>query len=93
MSNNKDTILNEVLLHYELFVGKGNVEKFFTKFYSTIIPKATIPFDQLSANAATLLCTKLAEKLVVYSKKPPKSEGRITEKKNYLKEKKLLCNI
>eukprot|EP00795_Rhopilema_esculentum_P009759 gene9759-18280_t len=81
ISNNQDTILNEVLLHYELLVGKGNVEKFFTKFYSTIIPKATILFDQLSANAATLLCTKLAEKLVVYSKKPPKSEGRITEKK------------
>lgn len=50
------------------FEASGNIEKFYSNFYSTICLKATNYFTNLSDNAATLLATKVAEFILVYYK-------------------------
>ncbi len=42
----------------------GNVEKFYAKFYAIVVPKACMLFSPLNSHGATLLCTKLADKIV-----------------------------
>ena len=49
--------------------GKGNVERFVSKSYGSIVSKANNLFHPLSGCTATLLCTKVAKKMVVTSKK------------------------
>ena len=46
----------------------GNVEKFYATFYATVVPKAGVLFSALSAHGATLLCTKLADKIAASTK-------------------------
>ena len=46
----------------------GNAEKFYSKYYATIALQATKYFPGLSRNSATLLSTKLADRLLAHSK-------------------------
>ena len=48
----------------------GNAEKFYSKYYAicTIALQATEYFPGLSRNSATLLSTKLADRLLAHSK-------------------------
>ena len=75
LSSEQAAILNEIALKYKILTGKGNVEKFFVTFYATIVPKAVALFPGLPRNSATLLSTKLADKIIVYSKKPKQQNG------------------
>ena len=75
LSSQQAAILNEIALKYKILTGKGNVEKFFVTFYATIVPKAVALFPGLPRNSATLLSTKLADKIIVYSKKPKQQNG------------------
>ena len=45
----------------------GNAEKFYSKYYATIALQATKYFPGLSRNSATLLSTKLADRLLAHS--------------------------
>lgn len=51
------------------FEASGNIEKFYSNFYSTVCLKATNYFTNLSDNAATLLAAKVAEFILVYYKR------------------------
>lgn len=53
---------------YEGLLNNGDAEKFYTKFYSTVPLNAMKYFEGLSRNAATLLSTKLADRMLAYSK-------------------------
>ena len=68
ISDEKSWVFTDVKSLYKVLSGKGNVEKFFSKFYASIVPKASNLFHPLSGCTATLLCTKVAEKMVVLSR-------------------------
>lgn len=53
---------------YEGLVKNGDAEKFYTKFYSAVPLNAMKYFEGLSRNAATLLSTKVADRMLSYSK-------------------------
>ncbi|KAL9956840.1 hypothetical protein ACROYT_G038383 [Oculina patagonica] len=53
---------------YDGFLKKGDLEKFYQKYYSTVPVKSTQFFSGLSRNAATLLSTKVADCLIAHSK-------------------------
>ncbi len=86
MNDEKSQIFTEIKSLYQLLSGKGNVEKFFSKFYSRIVPKASSLFYPLSGCTATLLSTKLAEKLVVSSKKDLCDEVPVAVRKETLSD-------
>eukprot|EP00112_Aurelia_sp_Birch-Aquarium-sp1_P005457 Seg1619.12 transcript_id=Seg1619.12/GoldUCD/mRNA.D3Y31 product="hypothetical protein" protein_id=Seg1619.12/GoldUCD/D3Y31 len=68
INDERSQVLGEAKLLYKVLSSKGNVEKFFSKFYANIVPKASNLFYPLSGCTATLLCTKVAEKMIVLSK-------------------------
>ena len=70
LSIEQAAILNEIALKYKILTGKGNLEKFFVTFYATIVPKAVDLFRGLPRNPVTFLSAKLADEIIVYSKKP-----------------------
>lgn len=51
------------------FERSGNIEKFYSDYYSTVCLMATNYFINLSYNAATLLATTVAEFILVYYKR------------------------
>ena len=51
------------------FKRSGNIEKFYSDYYSTVCLMATNHFINLSCNAATLLATTVAEFILVYYKR------------------------
>lgn len=53
---------------FKQLMKKKDQEKFYTMFYSTVPLNSTKYFTGLSRNAATLLSTKVADVMLVYSK-------------------------
>ncbi|XP_068752874.1 uncharacterized protein [Montipora capricornis] len=66
--NEESTEFAEIQRLYHGFIKKGNAEKFYAKYYSEIALNSTKYFEGLSRNAATLLSTKLADRLLTHSK-------------------------
>ena len=54
---------------YDDFLRNGNIEKFYSKYYATVALKSTRFFCGLSRNVATLLSTKVADRLIAFCKK------------------------
>ena len=65
--NEESTEFAEIQRLYHGFIKKGNAEKFYAK-YSEIALNSTKYFEGLSRNAATLLSTKLADRLLTHAK-------------------------
>ena len=59
---------NQLQTAYKHLAKSGNLEKFYATYYSTVVLKATSYFTGLSRNCATLLATKIGDRLVSYSK-------------------------
>ena len=59
----KQEIVAQIWKIWNALKKAGNVEKFYATFYATVVPKASMLFSALSAQGATLLCTKLADKI------------------------------
>eukprot|EP00112_Aurelia_sp_Birch-Aquarium-sp1_P008827 Seg1983.6 transcript_id=Seg1983.6/GoldUCD/mRNA.D3Y31 product="hypothetical protein" protein_id=Seg1983.6/GoldUCD/D3Y31 len=59
----KQKIVDQIWKIWNALKQAGNVEKFYATFYATVVPKASMLFSPLSAHGATLLCTKLADKI------------------------------
>ena len=59
----------------------GNAEKFYSKYYATIVLHATKYFPCLLHNSATLLSTKLTNRLLAHSKEvqlsPNPADGEV----------------
>ena len=53
---------------FEALTMNGNAGKFYSKYYATIALHATKYFPGLSHNSATLLSTKLTDRLLAHSK-------------------------
>ena len=66
--NEESTEFAEIQRLYHGFIKKGNAEKFYAKYYSEIALNSTKYFEGLSRNAATLLSTKLADRLLTHAK-------------------------
>ena len=62
----------------------GNVEKFYATFYATVVTKAGVLFSTLNAHGATLLCTKLADKIAASTKS---REHKTMPTANFLSDK------
>lgn len=58
----------EIRTIFDGFTKNGNADKFYSKYYATISLHATKYFPSLSSNSATLLSTKLADRLLAYCK-------------------------
>lgn len=59
---------------YDGLIKKGDHEKFYGKFYSQVPLHVVKYFPGLSRNAATLLSTKLADRMISYSKEKLSTE-------------------
>ena len=79
---------------YEGYARNGDTEKFYGKYYATIAVKSTQFFTGLSRNAATLLATKVADRLLAYCKQQKYStEGSAIKTVLSEKEKAGLQNL
>lgn len=74
---------------YDGLLKNGNHEKFYSKYYSQIPLHAVKYFPGLSRNAATLLCTKLADRMVSFSREKLLSTVKGNQVKLSLPEKEL----
>lgn len=72
---------------YEALIKNGNEEKFFSKYYAEIALNATTYFEGLSRNAATLLSTKLADRLLAHAKEMTLSTSANADVKKHLSDK------
>ena len=66
MAKKKFTEITKISFKFER---SGNIEKFYSDYYSTVCLMATNYFINLSCNAATLLATTVAEFILVYYKR------------------------
>lgn len=55
-------------------IEKHNIEKFYSVFFGNIVQNSSDIFPEITSNASTLLCAKLADSLVVEFKKFQKGE-------------------
>ena len=58
---------------YREYQKKGNVEKFYTQYFSEVPPKATRYFPGLAEKTATFLATKVADHMLFLAKKDKNS--------------------
>ena len=66
--NEESTEFAEIQRLYQGLIKKGNAEKLYAKYYAEIALNSTKYFEGLSRNAATLLSTKLADRLLNHAK-------------------------
>jgi len=71
----------------EALIKNGNEDKFFSKYYAEIALNATTCFEGLSCNAATLLSTKLADRLLAHAKEMTLSTSANADVKKHLSDK------
>ena len=83
------TEFSELRKVYQVLAKNGDPEKFYAKFYSTIPLNAMKYFEGLSRNAATLLSTKLADRMLAYSKEKGAVDASEMEVKLSLSDKEM----
>ena len=66
--NEESTEFAEIQRLYQGLIKKGNAEKLYAKYYAEIALNSTKYFEGMSRNAATLLSTKLADRLLNHAK-------------------------
>ena len=59
---------------YKSLISKGNAEQFYSKFYAIVIPHLRNLFSEFSNQGATLVSTRIADKVIAYSKQKEKAE-------------------
>jgi hypothetical protein len=72
---------------YDGLIKNGDAEKFYSKYYAVIALNATKYFEGLSRNAATLLSTKLADRLLAHGKDEISPNSANSDVKKSLSEK------
>ena len=63
---------------YDDFTKSGNLDKYYRKYYANVPLRSTTFFSGVSKNAATLLCTKVADSLIAFNKKERESTNTTT---------------
>ena len=68
VKNENDKLWTLTSQIFEKFMKNGDIDKFFSNMYSTIVLKAPEFFPSLSCDSVTLLSKKLVDKLVAQHK-------------------------
>ena len=66
--------ISEMQKLYQCLMSRGNAEQFYSKFYAIVIPHFRNLFSQFSSQGATLVSTRIANKVIAYSKQKGTAE-------------------
>ena len=66
--------ISELQKLFKSLITKGKAEQFYSNFYAVVIPHFRILFSEFSSQGSTLLSTKIADKIVAYSREKEKSQ-------------------
>ncbi len=58
----------------DLLISKGNAKQFYSKYFAVAIPHFRKLFSEFSSQGSTLVSTRIADKIVAYSKQKGTSE-------------------
>ena len=67
-------VISELPKLFKSLITKGRPGQFYPNFYAVVIPRFRILFSEFARQGSTLLSTRIAEKIVGYSREKEKSE-------------------